>query len=158
MLQLMNRFFLLRNPLAPICASLVSINVYNFSLPSEDCKIFEARTKNRYHQNFSSSSLYGKEKLHRALLWSPGIHSWLPLLSGDSNEPCREGRAGRSSPIHRRSRKWLGRCALENARNFPIVPPISHLITWRSTISHTFLSIFEGFLFGNSLLFLLFSH
>ena len=50
--QLMNRFSLLRNPLAPICASLVSINVYNFSLPSEDCKIFEDRTKNRYHQNF----------------------------------------------------------------------------------------------------------
>ena len=151
--QLMNRFSLLRNPLAPICASLVSINVYNFSLPSEDCKIFEDRTKNRYHQNFSSSSssssLYGKEKLHRALLRSPGIHSWLPLLSGDSNEPCREGRAGRSSPIHRQSRKWLGRCALENAKNFPIVPPISRLITWRS--------IFEDFLFGNSLL-LLFSH
>ena len=59
--QLVNHFSLLRNPLAPLCASLVSINVYNFSLPSEDCKTFKDRTKNRYHRDFLLLLYIGKE-------------------------------------------------------------------------------------------------
>lgn len=100
-------------------------------------------------------SLYGKEKFHSALLWSPGIHSELPLLSCDSSQSWGGDTAGRASPPRWQSRKWLGCCALENARNFPIVPstPLPPIPEIPSLVIHSFPSlVFEVLLFCSSLL------
>lgn len=110
--QLVNRFSS-RKSSGPLCASCAK---YQMSMPllspSEDCKTFEDRTKDwTIIRNFLLLLYMGENSTELF------FESRCPELERPSPAQCGQERKQQVS--------------LENAKEFPSVPPISHLITWK---------------------------